>query len=130
MRRQGLLRALRYGHHRLFADTGIRRNELAALRLSDVDFDHSVVFVRGKGRRPRSAPFGRKTGQALDRYIRLRSRRKDAWEEALWLGKRGPMGVSGVQRVARERGKQAGLEVHPHMLRHSFALARPKRDRR
>ena len=56
---------------------------------------------------------------------------EDAWERtkhphassnALWLGSRGPMTVSGVRRVVRLRGQQAGLEgLHPHMLRHFLA---------
>jgi integrase/recombinase XerC len=43
----------------------------------------------GKGRRPRSCPFGQKTAAALDRYLRLRIRHPRASEQALWLGERG-----------------------------------------
>jgi site-specific recombinase XerD len=107
---------------RLFADTGIRRSELAALTLADVDLDLGVVYVVGKGRRPRSAPFGRKTAQSLERYMRARSRHKDAHLDALWLGIKGAMTNSGVQRVVRERGREAGIaDLHPHRLRHYFA---------
>jgi site-specific recombinase XerD len=107
---------------RLFADTGARRNEVAGLRVTDVDFGNSVIYILGKGRRPRAAPFGRKTAVALDRYLRARERHKYAHEEALRLGKRGGMTLSGVQRVVRERGKQAGIpDLHPHRLRHTFA---------
>lgn len=38
---------------RLFLDTGMRRGELAGLRVEDVDFDQDVALVLGKGRRPR-----------------------------------------------------------------------------
>ena len=38
------------------------------------DFDQDVVYVIGKGRRPRACPFGAKTAQALDRYLRERNR--------------------------------------------------------
>lgn len=65
---------------RLFIDTGMCRAELAGLRLDDVDFDHEVALVMGNGRRPRACPFGHKTGQALDRCLRVRSRRADAHE--------------------------------------------------
>ena len=67
----------------------MRRGELAGLRVEDVDFDQEVAIVMGKGRRPRACPFGHKTGQALDRYLRVRARRPDASEPWLWLGKRG-----------------------------------------
>ena len=58
---------------RLFLDTGMRRGELAGLRVEDVDFDHEMAVVLGKGHRPRACPFGHKTGQALDRYLRARA---------------------------------------------------------
>jgi site-specific recombinase XerD len=63
---------------RLFIDTGIRRGELAGLRLEDIDFNDDVALVTGKGRRPRACPFGRKTAQALDRYLRARARHPNA----------------------------------------------------
>jgi integrase len=50
---------------RLFLDSGMRRAELAMLKVDDVDFDHNVALIMGKGRRPRAAPFGRKTAIAL-----------------------------------------------------------------
>lgn len=94
---------------RLFADTGIRRSELAALTVDDVDLDLGVVYV--VGRRPRSAPFGKRTAQSLERYLRARARHKDAaMTGALWLGIKGAMTNSGVQRVVRERGRAAGIE--------------------
>jgi site-specific recombinase XerC len=37
---------------RLFLDSGIRRAEIAGLRVDDVDFDHEIVVVLGKSRRP------------------------------------------------------------------------------
>ena len=107
---------------RLFIDTGMRRAELAGLRLEDVDFDHEVALVMGKGRRPRACPFGHKTGQALDRYLRVRSRRADAHEPWLWLGKRGRLTETGVEQVVKRRGRAAGLaEIHPHQFRHTYA---------
>jgi site-specific recombinase XerD len=107
---------------RLFIDTGMRRAELAGLRLEDVDFDHEVALVMGKGRRPRACPFGHKTGQALDRYLRVRGRRRDAHEPWLWLGKRGRLTETGVEQVVKRRGRVAGLaDIHPHQFRHTYA---------
>ena len=42
------------------------------MTLDDVDLDQRIVWVLGKGRRPRALPIGRKTAQALDRYLRVR----------------------------------------------------------
>ncbi len=106
---------------RLFLDSGMRRGEMAGLRVDDVDFDNNVAIVMGKGRRPRGAPFGRKTAQALDRYLRVRARHRDAGSEWLWLGKHGRLTDTGVEQVVKRRGRVAGINVHPHQFRHTFA---------
>ncbi len=107
---------------RLFIDTGMRRSELAYLKLSDIDLDNNVALVVGKFRRPRACPFGRKTAQAIDRYLRERARHRHADSESLWLGPQGPLGDSAVDLLVRRRAKQAGLEgVHAHLMRHGFA---------
>ncbi len=85
--------------------TGMRRGELAGLRLEDVDLDQEAAVVLGKGRRPRACPFGHKTGQALDRYLRARARRADASEPWLWLGKRGRLTETGVEQAVKRRGR-------------------------
>jgi len=108
---------------RLFIDTGMRRAELASLRVSDVDFDLNVALVTGKGDRRRSSPFGQKTAQAIDRYMRIRLKHPFAkGTDALWLGLRGPMTNSGIAQVVRRRGRDAELaNLHPHQLRHTMA---------
>lgn len=107
---------------RLLLDTGMRRGELVGMSVSDVDFEANVALVVGKGRRPRACPFGRKTAQALDRYLRARQGHPMNHLETLWLGRRGPVTDSGILQVVRKRGRQAGLEgLHPHQLRHQFA---------
>jgi site-specific recombinase XerD len=106
---------------RLFLDSGIRRAEIAGLRLEDVDFDHKIVVVLGKGSRPRAVPFGRKTAQAIDRYLRVRGRHPHAGIEWLWIGKQGRLNDSGIAQVVKRRAQQAGLKVHPHLFRHTWA---------
>jgi site-specific recombinase XerD len=109
---------------RLFIDTGMRRGEMAGLRVEDVDFDQDVAYVIGKGSRPRACPFGAKTAQSIDRYLRERSRRPDAALPWLWLGKKGRLSDSGILQMVRRRGEMAGLgHIYPHQLRHSFAHA-------
>lgn len=107
---------------RALMDCGVRLAEVTNLRVEDVDFDLQVLLVVGKGSRPRSVPFGMKTGQALDRYLRVRPAHPMAASPALWLGKKGPMTTSGVAQMLRRRCADAGIEqLHPHQLRHTAA---------
>ena len=62
-----------------------------------------------EARRERALPYGRKTAVALDRYLRVRARHKDAYLPWLWLGKRGRLTAWGVQQLVHRRGEQAGL---------------------
>jgi site-specific recombinase XerD len=106
----------------LLLDTGARRAEMVGLKLADVDLDLDVLLVLGKGRRERTLPFGRKAGEALDRYLRVRGRHKHAELPWLWLGQRGRLTEWGLVLMLRRRGAQAGLPgLHPHQLRHTFA---------
>lgn len=107
---------------RLFLDTGMRLSELAGLHVGDIDWDANVAIVLGKGRRQRACPFGRKTAQAIDRYLRIRAGHRDAGRAELWLGLAGPMTPNGVADVVRRRGAKAGVAgLHPHRFRHTYA---------
>jgi integrase len=109
---------------RLLLDTGMRRAEIAGIRVEDIDWGNNVVWVTGKGRKPRACPFGRKTSQALDRYLRTRAQYPRSDELKLWLGMNGPLTASGIYQIVQERARQAGLEgVFTHLFRHTFAHA-------
>ncbi len=111
-------------------DTGGRRTEIARFRwhptdhaASDVDLEQGRLYVVGKGRRPRPLKIGHRTVRALDRYLRVRQRHAHAGLPELWIGPKGTFTDSGLAQMVKRRGKEAGLgdELHPHMLRHSFA---------
>lgn len=110
---------------RLFIDTGMRLGEIAGLEVDDLDLDvENVAVVTGKGRRTRACPFGAKTAQALDRYLRARARHPRAALKALWLGERGkgPLTDSGIAQLVRRRSEAAGIgHVHAHQFRHTFS---------
>ena len=106
---------------RLLIDTGLRRGELAGLKMEDVDLDAQTVTVMGKGARVRVVPFGRKAARDIDRYIRIRALHAQASQQELWLGKAGPMTGSGVYQVVKSRAAQAGRgEIYTHLFRHAF----------
>lgn len=78
--------------------------------------------MTGKGSRPRVVPFGAKTGQAIDRYLRVRALHPYTSSPRLLLGLRGPMTTDGAREVLNVRSAQAGVDgMHPHRFRHTFA---------
>lgn len=107
----------------LLIDTGIRRAEIAGLRVDDIDDEHDVLVVLGKGRRPRTVPFGQKAGKALAMYVaKARAGHLDAASPWVWLGRRGRLTDTGIAQMLRRRAHEAGLDdVHPHLFRHTAA---------
>ena len=107
---------------RLLFDTGMRRAECAHMTLDALDLDGDVVYVTGKGRRPRTCPIGAKASQAIDRYLRVRSSHRLAGLPNLWLGQLGPLTPDGLAKVIGRRALQAGVPgIHLHQFRHGFA---------
>jgi len=107
---------------RLLIDCGLRLAEVTNLQVEDIDWDHEVVAVMGKGSRPRAVPYSARTAQALDRYRRARKSHPMAKSDAWWLGAKGPLSTSGVAQLLRRRCHAAGIaQLHPHQLRHTAA---------
>jgi site-specific recombinase XerD len=108
---------------RVLADCGLRVSELTGLGIADVDQDHEAVYVVGKGSRPRAVPYGAKTAQAIDRYLRVRSGHPCAGRtDRLLLTQRGGLSPDGARWRVEQLGRAAGIEgLHPHVLRHTFA---------
>lgn len=107
---------------RTFLDCGLRISELAGMTVENLDLEHEVVLVMGKGSRPRAVPFGAKTARSIDRYLRMRRQSPQASSVSLWLGQRGGMSRDGIDDMLRVRAAQAGLEgLHAHRFRHTFA---------
>jgi len=106
----------------LFYGSGLRLAELVALDVRDLDLAEGFVTVTGKGRKVRQVPLGRYCIAALARH--LASRDSTDPSAPVFTG-RGSARISPrtvQQRVRRHSQRQLGsTEVHPHMLRHSFA---------
>ena len=109
----------------LFYSSGLRLAELRTLNRADLDLGERLVTVTGKGNKTRTVPVGEVALDALQRWLRERPTPRDSdAEQALFLSQRGlRIGERAIQlrirRLARLNG--IGQDVHPHMLRHSFA---------
>jgi integrase/recombinase XerD len=106
---------------------GLRASEAASLDLNDVDVREGFVRVFGKGSKERGVPVAGAALTALQDYLvhgrpylRPKSRRQDP--AAVFLSVRGGrLARQTVFEIVRRHGRRAGLDLHPHTLRHSFA---------
>lgn len=116
----------------LLYSTGMRVAELVSRDVHDLDFDHEMLRVRGKGNKERLVPVGRPAMEAIqmwfqDRQLMLAKRLqrgKRAETEALFLNARcGRLTTRSVERFVRKYAERVNIQqpVTPHALRHSFA---------
>jgi site-specific recombinase XerD len=117
--------------------TGVRRAELARLKITDIDSARNVIHVEGgKGRKDRDVMLSQKLLEALREHFRSLRRKPAVW---LFPGNRWhtadhPISPKVIWTACRDAAQRAGIrkEVHPHTLRH-YAASRtmprgPKRN--
>ncbi len=106
--------------------SGLRVSEAVNLKLSDIDFNEGILLVNGKGDKQRVVPFYPHLIPLLKQYCN-RVRVKwchDLNNDYCFLNQRGnQLTARGIQYILNKRVIESGLNmnVHPHMLRHSFA---------
>ena len=106
--------------------TGIRVGELVGTNLEDVNFAERLIIIRGKGKKERLLPFGKKAEESLRAYIPKRSliNKGRIEEEPIFLNFRGMrLSARSVERIVDKYLRRAALrrKISPHSLRHSFA---------
>lgn len=110
---------------------GLRIGELLGLDVAAgpaaagwIDRDDATAHVLGKGSKRRSVPVGGPALQALDQWLAARPQLAAAGEPALFVSQRGTrLTPNQLRNRLKAQALQAGLpmQVHPHMLRHSYA---------
>jgi integrase/recombinase XerC len=105
--------------------TGMRRSELSALKLGDIDGQRMTFRVRGKGDKMRIVPYAPFLGKLMDAYLALRQAsfpgNAEPW---LFLNRKGeqlsPQSIYAIvhQHLSLVTNAQ---QRSPHVLRHSFA---------
>jgi integrase/recombinase XerC len=110
--------------------SGIRVSELVNLNLTDIDFNHQTLRVKGKGRKERIVPFGEHAKKALQDYLGVRSELLVEADPEKLDPAAVFMNYQGTRITTRSVGRMVDkyvkicAEIHhisPHSLRHSFA---------
>ncbi|PPD59034.1 tyrosine recombinase XerC [Dehalogenimonas etheniformans] len=110
----------------LFYAAGLRISELVSLQVNQIDLYSRELRVVGKGSKERLVLIGQPAAAAIKVYLkhgrpRLLGKRKN---DAMFLNYQGSrMTARWIQEQVLHYARAAGLrqEVHPHLLRHSFA---------
>lgn len=108
----------------LFYSSGLRLAELAALKLADIDFSERTIRIHGKGNKTRIVPVGKYAIRALKAWIKHRILIVQPDISALFLSQHGKaISPRTISYCLKARARQQGINdnVHPHVLRHSFA---------
>jgi integrase len=122
---------------RVFADCGLRLEELTRLSVGDLIRSGRQVHARvhGKRDRTRDVPVPPSLARRLDRLIA--DRPDECSSGAIFVtARRGPLGdhdaltTGGVYQIVKHAAARAGMpkRVHPHVLRHSWITEMLRRD--
>lgn len=104
----------------VMVDSGLRRNEVVNLKRADVDLEARELNVYSdKTQKSRIVPISKTTRRAIEAYL---AERADD-HPALFLGQQGqPLNADMVNSVVKRLKKRLGVDnLHPHLLRHTFA---------
>ncbi|MCX7219022.1 MAG: tyrosine recombinase XerC [Burkholderiales bacterium] len=121
--------------YELLYSSGLRVSELVDLDVHDIqqsdhtsrgwiDLEQAEVHVTGKGNKQRIVPVGKPALAAVRDWLMLRPSLLKADPHPLFLSERGTrISVRLVQLRLKAYAQSIGIaaDVHPHMLRHSFA---------
>ncbi len=108
---------------------GLRASEATGLDVESIDLDGGFIRVFGKGSKERLVPVSGAAERAVREYLAhgrpyLRAKKASVRQDpsAVFLSQRGQrMSRQAVFAIVKTYGGRAGLDLHPHSLRHSFA---------
>jgi integrase/recombinase XerD len=104
--------------------TGLRREELCRLKLTDIDSQRMVIHVRqGKGNRDREVTLSPRLLEVLREYWKWRKPKIFLFPSQQRKRGEKPIDSKTVYYAVREAAQRAGIKkkVAPHLLRHSWA---------
>lgn len=108
----------------LLYSSGLRVSELVKIKLGDIHFDAGFVRIMGKGARERVVPVNTRALEKVKTYMvkerpETLKKRSSPYLFVTRMGK--PMSRQRFWQTLKAIGKQTGLEISPHTIRHCFA---------
>ena len=110
---------------RLLYDLALRRGEVVALDLEDLDLESRVIKILGKGRTEKEIlTLPQPTVDALRAWLEVRgSDGVPLFTNFDRAGKGGRLTGTAVYQIVRKLGQELGIKTRPHGIRHSSISA-------
>ncbi|MEM7467349.1 MAG: tyrosine recombinase XerC [Pseudomonadota bacterium] len=108
----------------LMYSSGLRVSELVNLKQEQIDFEDGEVRVIGKGNKERIVPVGGPAMTAVKCWYKVKPTASPDKQSYVFVSQRGrALTTRTVQKRLKAWALRQGIDfnVHPHMLRHSFA---------
>jgi integrase/recombinase XerC len=110
--------------------TGMRVSECSQLKQEQINWDLSLILIHGKGDKERYVPFGKYAKKAVKNYlINCRAplmAKYGQHHDFLFINHYAkPITSTGIEYILNRviQVSSVNSDIHPHMLRHSFATA-------
>ena len=95
----------------LFTESGLRLSELTNIKPNDIDWQHGLIKVLGKGRKEAYAAFGELSAGYLREWLAQYEPDGNIWGLNQW----------GITSMLRRLQEKTGLPCNPHTFRRTFA---------
>ncbi len=96
----------------LLADTGLRRMELANIKLSDINLDDRIITVWGKGAKQRFVCYGTATATYMAEYLdEMELKGNQTFIPNVWV----------ITNLLKELEEKTGIRCNAHSFRRTFA---------
>lgn len=108
--------------HILFK-TGMRREEVSALNIEDIDLGGKAILVHGKGNKERKIDLDPELENSIRGYMsHMNPNYRDKGSNPLIRSRLGERyAPDGIGEIAANCGERVGIRITTHMYRHTFA---------